>query len=319
VARLLPLAAILAAVLGTAGCGRCGAHRARPEQPAPRAVALVNQEPITGDALRRELAQSRASGAEGGDRTDVLRRRVLEEMIDRALLLQQARARSIVIGQDQVERAFLRVRSEYPGTHFDDLLAQERVSQAELKRRLEDQLTIERLFNEEVFPAVNVTDDEIARYHADRPKEFESPESAHVLQIVVASREEAQRLRAELLRKPASFAAVASRASIAPEGKNGGDLGFIGRGSGYPEVFDVCFTLPLNGLSEVTPSPYGFHLFKVVERRPAAKRSLEDARGEIAAKLARAKRAKAQQEYLDALRKGAGIKIDEAALAAVTP
>jgi peptidyl-prolyl cis-trans isomerase C len=306
-------------MLGAAGCSRCGADGARPAQAAPRAVALVNKEPISEDALRRELAQSRASGGEGEGRMDLLRRRVLEEMIDRALLLQQARARSIVIGQDQVERAFLRVRSEYPGTHFDDLLAQERLSQAELKARLQDQLTIERLFNEEVFPRISVSEEEIARYHAEHAKEFESPEVAHVLQLVVSSREEAQRLRAEIARRPASFAEVARRASIAPEGKNGGDLGFIGRGSGYPEVFDVCFSLPLNAVSEVTPSPYGFHLFKVVERRPAAKRTLEEARGEIAAKLARAKRAKAQQEYLDALRKGAGIKIDEAALAAVTP
>lgn len=318
-ARLLPLAALLCAVLGAAGCSRCGTGGARPAQPAPRAVAVVNQEPITVDALRRELAQSRASGGEGEDRTDLLRRRVLEEMIDRTLLLQRARERSIVIGQDEVERAFLRVRSEYPGTHFDDLLAEERLSQAELKARIQAQLTVERLFNEEVFPGVTVSDEEIARYHAEHPKEFESPEVAHVLQLVVASREEAQRLRAEIVRRPASFGDVARRASIAPEGKNGGDLGFIGRGSGYPEVFDVCFTLPLKAVSEVTPSPYGFHLFKVLERRPAATRSLEDSRGEIAAKLARAKRAGAQQQYLDALRKGAELKIDEAALAAVTP
>ncbi|HYG66794.1 MAG TPA: peptidyl-prolyl cis-trans isomerase [Anaeromyxobacteraceae bacterium] len=314
--RLVPLAALAVAALAAAACR---GDRGGPDEKGPRAVAYVNQEAITDEALRRELAQSRASGGEGEDRLDVLRRRVLDEMIDRALLLQQARARSIVVGQDQVERAFLRVRSEYPGTHFDDLLAQEKLSQAELKRHLEDQLTIERLFNEEVFPKVTVAGEEIARYHADHPQEFESPESAHVLQIVVASREEAQRLRAELVKKPAAFAEVARRASIAPEGKDGGDLGFIGRGSGYPEVFDVCFALPLNKLSDVTPSPYGFHLFKVLERRPASKRGLDEAQGEIEAKLARAKRARAQQEYLDGLRKSAVIKIDEAALAAVTP
>ena len=39
----------------------------------------------------------------------------------------------------------------------------------------------------------------------------------------------------------------------------------VGRGGGFPEVFDVCFSLPLNSVSDVVPSPYGFHVFRVVE------------------------------------------------------
>jgi peptidyl-prolyl cis-trans isomerase C len=112
---------------------------------------------------------------------------------------------------------------------------------------------------------------------------------------------------------------VARRASIAPEGKNGGELGWIERGAGFPEVFEACFTLPLNAVSEVTPSPYGFHLFKVVEKRPASRRALEQARAEIAERLLRDKRARAQEEYLSTLRSRASIQLDQAALAAVNP
>jgi peptidyl-prolyl cis-trans isomerase C len=244
---------------------------------------------------------------------------VLDDLVDRALLLQQARARSIVVGQDQVERAFLRLRAEYPGTHFDDLLAQERLSQAELKAHLKDQLTVERLFEQEVFPQVQVVDAEVERYYAEHGSEFQEPERVHVLQIVVASREEAAQVREKLRRNPQTFAEMARRSSIAPEGKSGGDLGFIGRGAGFPEVFDACFSLPVNVISDVTPSPYGFHLFKVVEKKPAQRRTLEQARAEIAEKLGREKRAGAQAEYLEALRKRAQIEIDEKALAAVTP
>ena len=93
----------------------------------------------------------------------------------------------------------------------------------------------------------------------------------------------------------------------------------IGRGSGFPEVFDVCFTLPLNAISEVTPSPYGFHLFRVVEKRPAQRRSMEKASPEIREKLLRMKRAQAQTEYVAALRQRAQIALDEKAIASVTP
>ncbi|WP_242355180.1 MULTISPECIES: peptidyl-prolyl cis-trans isomerase [unclassified Anaeromyxobacter] len=312
---LIPLAA-LGVLAG--GCGRCGGEK-KDAPPAPRAVALVNGEPIGADVLARELRETRAGEAQADGGGDTLRRGLLDELVDRALLLQEARARSIVVGQDQVERAFLRVRAEYPGSNFDDLLAQQRLGQADLKGRLKDQLTIERLFEEQVFPQVQVADGEIQRYYADHAAEFEEPERVHVLQVVVSTKEEALAIRDRLRRNPQTFAEVARKSSIAPEGKAGGDLGFIGRGAGFPEVFDVTFSLPLNKVSDVTPSPYGFHVFKVIDRRAAARRSLDQARPEIAEKLTREKRARAQDDYLKALRERARIEIDEKALAGVNP
>jgi peptidyl-prolyl cis-trans isomerase C len=307
----------VAALALSLGCGRCGASREAAQ--TARAVAVVNGEPVPAETLARELRDARAGANAGEAQGEVLRRRVLDELVDRALLLQEARARSIVVGQDQVERAFLRIRAEYPGTHFDDLLAQERLSQTELKGRLKEQLAIERLFEEEVFPRVTVVEAEVERHYADRLAEFQEPERVRVLQIVVATRDEAVQLREKLRRNPQTFAEVARKSSIAPEGRNGGDLGYIGRGTGFPEVFDACFTMPLNVVSDVTPSPYGFHLFKVVERKGAQRRTYEQARGEITEKLTREKRARAQEEYLRTLRERAKIQIDEKALVTVTP
>jgi peptidyl-prolyl cis-trans isomerase C len=282
-------------------------------------VAVVNGEPITAEALKRELDHARAAGAEGGSPDSVLRRRLLDDAVERALLLQQARTRSITVGQDQVERALLRVRADYPGSHFDDLLAQERLSQAELKDRLKEQLTVEKLFADEVFPGVQVTEADVARHYAEHAADFEQPQQVRASQIVVRTREEAQKLREEVRRRPKSFDDVARRASLSPEGKAGGDLGWFGKGSGMPEVFDACFKLPLNVVSEVTPSPYGFHLFKVTARRPAQRRPLDEVRPAIYDKLLREGRAGAQETYLAALRQKAQIQIDEAALGAVAP
>jgi len=311
-------ALLLGAALA-AGCGRCGGPRPPEGGASPRAVATVNGEQVAAGTLTRELREAQAGTAGGDANVDVLRRRILDELVDRTLLLQQARARSIVVGQDQIERAFLRLRAEYPGTHFDELLAQERLSQAELKARLREQLTLERLFETEVFPAVQVAKTEIERYYGDHLLEFQEPERVHVLQIVVATREEALRIRDTLRRSPQAFAELARKSSIGPEGKGGGDLGLIGRGAGFPEVFDVCFSLPQNTVSDAIPSPYGFHLFKVVDRQPAQRRALAQAAPEIQEKLLREKRARAQAEYVSALRQRAQIAIDDKALASVTP
>jgi peptidyl-prolyl cis-trans isomerase C len=312
------IAVTAAALALTFGCGRCGGSRE--EERAARAVAVVNGDPISAEVLARDLREARAGAGEGeGKADDVLRRRVLDELVDRTLLLQEARARSIVVGQDQVERAFLRIRAEYPGTHFDDLLAQERLSQTELKARLKEQLAVERLFEDEVFPRVSVVDAEVERFYAEHAAEFQEPDRVRVSQIVVATRDEALQVREKLRRNPQTFADVARKSSIAPEGKNGGDLGYIGRGAGFPEVFDACFAMPLNVVSDVTPSPYGFHIFRVTDRKSAQRRPLEQAKAEIREKLTREKRAHAQEEFLQGLHKRAKIQIDEKALAAVTP
>ena len=309
---------LLALVTLAAACGRCGGGVAREAEAGTRPVAVVNGESIPAAALARELRQIRAGG-EGEGPGDALRKRVLDDLVDRALLLQQARARSIAVGQDQVERAVLRVRGEYPGTHFDDLLARERLSQAELKARLKDQLTVERLFHDEVFPRVQVAPAEVDKWYAEHAAEFLEPERVRVLQVVVSSRDEAATVRDRLRRDPSKFAEVARASSIAPEGKNGGELGWIRRGGGFPEVFDVCFSLPLQSVSDVVPSPYGFHVFRVVERKAASKRTLDLARGEIGERLLRDRRARAQEAYLSTLRGRASIQIDQAALSAVNP
>jgi len=313
--RRAVLAAVLALAVASPGC-RCGGGKGGE---APDTVAVVNGEPISRAAFERELRQFRLGSVEGGTDPALLRKSVLDDLVTRALLLQQARARNVSVGPEDVERAYLRLRAEYPGTAFDDLLAQEKLSAAELRARLRDQLTTEKLFHDEVFPRVEVGEDEVRAWVEAHPAELDEPERVHALQVVVRTRDEAQRVRDELRRKPQAFADVARRASIGPEGRNGGDLGWFARGTGMPEVFDVCFKLPLNTVSDVTPSPYGFHVFKVVDRKPAARRPFEQVKVSIQQKLLRERRARAQEEYVASLRAKAKIKIDEAAVAAVSP
>jgi peptidyl-prolyl cis-trans isomerase C len=282
-------------------------------------VAVVNGEPVSRAAFERELQQLRVGGGEGSGPTDLLKSSVLDDLVARTLLLQQARARGVTVGPEQVDRAFLAIRAEYPGNAFDDLLAQERLSVADLRVRLRDQLTVEKLFREEVFSRVQVPDEDVVRYYAEHASEFDELERVHARQIVVRTREEAAKLRDEVRRKPASFAAVASRASIAPEAIRGGDLGWFGKGQGMPEVFEVCFRMSPGAISDVAPSPFGFHVFQLIEKKPPSRRTLDQARPIIGTRLLRERRAKAQEDYVAALRAQAKIQIDPAAVASVKP
>jgi peptidyl-prolyl cis-trans isomerase C len=314
VRRLLSAAAAAALLVA---CERGGSPAKPP--PGDRPVAIVNGEQISADALRRELALARAGETDDLPASEALRRRTAEDLVDRALLLAEAERRGVSATPGEVERAFASLREQYPEGAFDAELGKEQLGAPDVKARLSDQLTIARLFETAVFKSVAVTDEAARRHYEGHAAEYEQPAQVHALHIVTRSRDEAEKARSELRRRPRAFTEVARRVSISPEAAQGGDLGWFGRDSGMPEVFHACFDLPVGQLSSVVPSPYGFHLFKVLERRPARRRPFAEVREEISRGLLRDARAKAQDDFVAALRSKAQIEIDDAALAGVAP
>ena len=307
------LATLVVGLAVAAGCSRGGAPA--PEA-GPRPPARVNGEAVGADAVRRELSQLAAGDA--APPTAELRHRALDAVVERALVLQEAQRRGATVKDEEVEHAFGALRAEYPPAAFEELLAQQKTSAAEVRTRLGEQLRMERVVAD-ALAKVKVSDAEVRTYYDAHGDEFARGEQVKVLQVVTRTREDAEKARAEIARKPASFGDVARRASIAPEGKAGGELGWFGKDSGMPEVFLGCLKLPKNQLSPVMASPYGFHVFKVVDRRPAGRQPFEAVAGEIGQKLLAERRSRAQEEFLAGLRQAAKIEVDEAALAAVVP
>ncbi|RMG20052.1 MAG: peptidylprolyl isomerase [Deltaproteobacteria bacterium] len=304
----------LAALLGGLACDRPSA--AAPQETPP--VAVVNGEPIPASVVQRELLRLRREAGSAPVHTEAeletLRRELLDDRIDRLLLLQLAKERGIEAEPGEVERLLLRLRADYPGDTFEEFLADEGIPLSQLKAELRERVLIQRLLQREVRARVVVTDDEIQAYYDSHPEEFKVPEQVHARQIVVKTREEAEALRTELRKRHGpDFAEVARSRSIAPEAAQGGDLGWFERGV-MPPPFDVCFDLPVGRVSEVVESPYGYHLFQVLERRKARVLSLDEARDRIEAKLRREKEKRAQERYVALLRETAKIEINEAVL-----
>jgi peptidyl-prolyl cis-trans isomerase C len=69
-----------------------------------------------------------------------------------------------------------------------------------------------------------------------------------------------------------------------------------------PGEFNVVFGLPKGGVSNVVKSPYGFHIFKLEDRRKAGKLSLEAASREISRKLEQRKQDEHYKQWLKELR-----------------
>lgn len=281
------------------------------------AVAVVNGEKILASEVRAALLSDLRDrpGTEGEPQaTDADRKRVLDELIDSRLLAQAAQRYEIRVRNDEVERRMRGMRADYPDEAFQTMLEREGLSIEALEALLSHPLLVERLFQREVFARVAVTDEEISAWIAENPDAFQRPERVRAAQIVVKTEEEARSLLAEL-RKGAVFADLARSHSLSPDARQGGELGWFGAGEMPPPFEEACFGLRPGQISEVVESPYGFHLFQVLDRKSAHTPPEDEQREEVEALLRRRKEAEAQDHFLSELRSAARIHIHTAALA----
>jgi peptidyl-prolyl cis-trans isomerase C len=84
--------------------------------------------------------------------------------------------------------------------------------------------------------------------------------------LLVDSEEQCKQLREEILAGK-EFAEVAKAVSKCPSGRDGGDLGFFGRGRMVPEFDQAAFNMPVGEVSEPVKTQFGWHLLKVTDQR----------------------------------------------------
>lgn len=287
----------------------------------PTVIATVNGE-VIGRAEFERLLSREAQAMEGtGPRTpeqvEPYKQALLETLVERALLLQAARAANITVTTEDVDRRVLALSSEYPAGTFDEALAKSQTSRAALTRSTRDQLTIEKLLAQTVDARVAVTEEQIRQYFEEHAGDFMEPEQVHAMQIVVKGLDEAKRVQQQLWQGK-KFPDLARRYSLSPDARVGGDLGFFARGT-MPAAFDeVVFKLSVGGTSEVVSTEYGFHLFRVVEKKPARKRELNEVRNLIEEKLLAGLRAEAQKAYVAELRSKAVVAVNDEVMQSVS-
>jgi parvulin-like peptidyl-prolyl isomerase len=311
-------ALLLAGAVLFAWGGACTPSSGGPTE--PDVVATVNGEPIAVSSLQKAMKRAQHDDENLTPRTEedsrALAKQLLSDLVDQALLLQTAKALSIRVEPERVDRALLRLRAEYPGATFDQALAEGGQTLDELREQLKRQLTIEAYFSAQVFARVTVSQGDVEAYFKLHEADLNHPELVHALQLVVDDQETARKVQAAL-HKNERFEELARKYSKSPDAKVGGDLGWFARGQ-MPEVFDqVCFSLQKGQVSDVVPSSYGFHLFKVLDKKPAAAASLADSKAQVEAQLKQERQAEAQRAKLDELRQKAKLVIHEDVLATV--
>jgi peptidyl-prolyl cis-trans isomerase C len=233
--------------------------------PTPEALAAtVNGASISLEQLEAEINRYEAAAvslgrdlaAEGDYRTAVL-----DALIEKQLVLQAASDAGVSVPEADVQAAYDDIVSGLGGEpQFNDWLVANVYTADEFKAELRDGMIANAIQSQVV---------------ANVPLEAEQ---VHARQILVASKEEADRILGDL-QAGADFATVAVEQSLDASRINGGDLGWFSvNGLTQPEVAQAAFAQEPEQISQPVQSALGFHIVQTLERgqRPLSSAALAE-------------------------------------------
>jgi peptidyl-prolyl cis-trans isomerase C len=308
--KLLSVFALFLSIVA-AGASSCDNDKSNLNS-EPRAVSVVNGEPISIEQFQKALDDLKDEGKgflANAEQERKLKRELLERMIDDRLLAQEAHEKNISLDPRLLDAAIQPLFDEYPAGGVEEELLKQGKSLEQYKRETAHLLLLQKLLKREVTDRIAVSKEEVSKYFDEHRSEFLEPEQVRVRQIVSKSEEKAEALRKRILRGE-SFEDLAREYSLGPEASRGGDLGYFSKGLMPPAIEEACFKLRSPHVSKVVASPYGFHLFMLVDRKPARELSLQQATAKITRRLVMEKTKEAEAFFLRTLREGASIERD---------
>ena len=205
---------------------------------------------------------------------------VLENEIQRNLLLVRAREDSIEVDDERVEemvRAQVRQFKEQFGTAaFAEELKKAGLTERQMRDKFREQFRnqyLERSMYEMLAQQVSVSPRDIKEFQEKyRRGESNVVSLSHIFVEPTASTEQQDKIRPqaeavlERIRAGEDFTALAKEYSQDPgSASQGGDLGFFGRGTMVPAFEDVAFGLKVGEVSGLVQSQFGFHIIRVEE------------------------------------------------------
>jgi peptidyl-prolyl cis-trans isomerase D len=180
---------------------------------------------------------------------------------------------------------------------------------------------------------VKVTPEDLRAYYDQHRDQYRVPEQVKVSHILIKTPlpgpdgkvdekgvAEAQRRSEDLLqqlRNGAKMEDLAKKYSEDPgSAKQGGSLGWIGRGQTVAEFEKVAFSLPKGQISDLVKSSYGFHIIRVDDKQEPHVKTLDEVKSDIEPILKHQMAQQLAQRKADSLVKQARAQSFDAAAAA---
>lgn len=205
-------------------------------------VARIGKETITWGELKKALPNSSKSNAE------VAKIDTLNTIIDERIAANKAKAARL-----DRDPTYLAQVGEFKKVHLISL------------------------YKAKLLPEMEPTDREVKEYFEKHKEKIQVPESRKIQMVVLKTKAEAEDVKQKIKSGELTIFEAVSKYSIDPNAKlTLGEFGWVAKGTGFPELDRVTFSLKPDELGGPVESPAGWHLVKVLEVRNARLQNIDD-------------------------------------------
>ncbi len=283
-------------------------------------AAVVNGTVISKSDLDKEIARTEQRIQGMGYTLDEAKRaemhqQVLDELIGAELLFQESKAKGITVDKATLAARMDELKKKFPtDAEFKAMLTKFNLTEAGISAKMGQVMAIEQLIEAQVASKVTITDADMKKFYDGNPTSFAMPDQVRARHILIklekdadekakkAAKEKIEQLLAQA-KKGGDFAELATKNSQdSGSAEKGGDLGFFSKEQMVAPFADAAFALKAGEISPVVESPFGFHIIKCEEIKPASTVPFETAKERIGQYLKQQEVQKKVQELVQELK-----------------
>ncbi len=291
-------------------------------------LVKVNGEIITKtDLEQRQIAALRQKNPDLRPDSDEALQKALTEVtpqvivdaVDELLIVQRGKELGFTMSNEQFNSILENIKKENKIESDEALqaaLKQEGMTMADLRKQLERTSISQRVQQQEVMAKLQVTDTELKSYYDAHLDEFATvpqvtlreitvnvPATAQGINVAVddAAKAKIEEVRAKIIAGE-PFPRLAEDYSDSGSKANGGLVGPLARTDLSEDLQKAIAGLKTGGVTPVLRTTRGYQIIRIETLQDTTTKSFEDAKGEIADKIANEKRKAEFDKFLDKLR-----------------
>lgn len=320
----LAAAIVMVALAAPRAMGLSGVERDIIEQ----VLVKVNGEIITkSDLEARQIAALRQRNPNFRPENDAALKQALEEVtpgviveaVDELLLVQRGKELGYTMSNEQFAGIIENIKKENKIENDEQLqaaLKQEGMTMADLRKQLERTMLVQRVQQTEVMQKLQVTDTEMKAYYESHKDEFGTTPSITLREITInvpataqgisVAQDDDAKAKAEDVRKKIlagePFARLASDYSDSGSKANGGLVGPLQKTDLSEDLQQAIAGMKTGDVTPVLRTTRGYQIIKIEAIQESATKSFEDAKNEVADKIANGKRKGEFDKFITKLR-----------------
>jgi peptidyl-prolyl cis-trans isomerase SurA len=244
---------------------------------------------------------------------------VIVDAVDELLMVQKGKELGFTMTTERFNSIVENIKKENKIESDEALIAalkQENMTLADLRRQLERTMMVQQVQQQEIMGKLQVTDTELKAYYEAHKDEFGTVPSITLREITInvpvsaqgvnvaqddAAKAKAEEVRAKIIAGE-PFARLASDYSDSGSKANGGLVGPLQRTDLSEDLQRAVAGMKTGDVTPVLRTSRGYQIIKIEALQETTTRTFEDARADIADKIAGTKREGEFKKYIARLR-----------------